>query len=261
MNRVKITIVSLLAVLSLCASAQEAEAGFTADRPGATNCTDVMPKGRVQWETGVAWERSKLTGPAATTWALNTSLLRWGFSDFAELRLQGSWLLESAAGDHDSGLADVAFGTKVRLFSPPDSGDWRRCLPEMALLTHILVPGGSDATFLPQHWGCQTGIIFQHQLASWCTLCYEAGLSWSDIPRPTLLFGVGASFAATKRLSVCVDEYNFNDAGGTECWSELSLAYQLTPRLQLDIASDFCLSYFADYHNVMLGVAWQITKK
>ena len=73
----------LLALLPLLASAQSEEVGFTADRPGATTGTDVLPKGRMQWETGIGFERSKLDGPAVNTWTLNTTLLRWGFSDYA----------------------------------------------------------------------------------------------------------------------------------------------------------------------------------
>ena len=79
----------MVALLPLLALAQSEEAGFTADRPGATTGVDVLPKGRVQWETGFGYERTKVVEDVAvTTWTVNSSLLRWGISESAELRLQ-----------------------------------------------------------------------------------------------------------------------------------------------------------------------------
>ncbi|MCR4921017.1 MAG: transporter [Bacteroidaceae bacterium] len=228
--------------------------GFTADRPGATTGTDVLPRGRVQWESGVAWERSKLDGATATTWTLNTSLFRWGFSDFAELRLQADYLSGRCGGIHTSGFSDVALGTKARLF------DGWKSVPAISLLANVLLPGGSDADYLPQHFGGQMGLLFQNQFASWCSLGYEADLVWSDSRRPTVFFGLCLSFSLSDRLSLVVEQYNTNTSDNTECWSELSLAYQLTPPLQLDLGTDLSLNHFGDYRNAMIGVAWQITK-
>jgi hypothetical protein len=59
---------------------------------------------------------------------------------------------------------------------------------------------------------------------------------------------------------LAVEEYNYNTSDVTDCWSEIALSYQLTPRLQLDLGTDISLSHFLDYHNVMAGVAWQLTK-
>ena len=50
--------VFLLVFLPVFVMAQES-VGFTADRPGSTTSVDVLPRGRVQWETGIGWERSK----------------------------------------------------------------------------------------------------------------------------------------------------------------------------------------------------------
>ena len=55
----------LAAMLSLTATAQNDEVGFSADRPGATTGTDVVEKGRLQWETGVGYERSRLEETAS----------------------------------------------------------------------------------------------------------------------------------------------------------------------------------------------------
>jgi len=232
-----------------------AQADFTADRPGATTGTDVLPAGRVQWETGVAWERSKLDGPAVTTWTVNNTLLRWGFSDYAELRLQGDFLASSASGAHHSGFSDVAIGTKVKLL------EGRKALPSMSLLANILVPGGSDANYLPREWGAQVGLLFQNELTSRLSLGYEGDLIWSDDSQPTAFYGVCLGYALNDRLSLALEEYNNTSSDGTECWTEISFGWQVSPRLQLDMGTDISLSHPADYHNLMIGLAWQMTKK
>lgn len=203
--------------------AQSEEAGFTADRPGATTGVDVLPKGRVQWETGIGLERSKMDGPTATTWTLNNSLLRWGISESAELRLQADYLYTDIEGTHVKGLSNVAFGTKVKLFE-----GWK-AVPAVSLLGNVLVPGGSDAAFLPEEWGGQMVLLFQNELTSWCSLGYETDLIWSDAAKPTFFWGACLGFQLNDRLSLMAEEYNYNKPDGHENWIELGAAYMLTP--------------------------------
>jgi len=240
----------LIVFLPVFVMAQESE-GFTADRPGATTGVDVLPKGRVQWETGVGWERNKIDFPE-TTWTVNTSLLRWGISSNAELRLQADWLYSSADGEHSSGLSNLAIGTKVHLFE-----GWK-AVPAVSLLANVMIPGGSDADFLPKEWGGQMGILFENQLTPWLSLGYEADLIWSDDSRPTLFYGACLCFDFSDRLFLALEEYNYNTSEGTNSWSEVSLGYMLSSRVQIDIGADISLNHPGSFKNLMLGVAWQI---
>ena len=252
----------LLALLPLCAMAQsEEEAGFTADRPGATTGVDVLPKGRVQWETGIGYERSKMDGPAATTWTLNTSLLRWGISESAELRLQADYLYSNCEGVHTNGLSNVAIGTKVKLY------DGWGAVPAVSLLGNVMFPdrclpsfGGDGGGLLPEEWGGQMGLLFQNELTSWLSLGYETDLIWSDAAKPTFFWGACLGFQLNDRLSLMAEEYNYQYSDSHENWVELGAAYMLTPRLQLDLATDISLNYPKRYFNLMVGVAWQITR-
>ena len=251
----KKVVVLLLALLPLSAVAQSEEAGFTADRPGATTGVDVLPKGRMQWETGIGYERSKMDGPATTTWTLNNSLLRWGISESAELRLQADYLYSSCEGAHTYGLSNVAIGPKIKLCD-----GWGGFVPAVSLLGNVLVPGGSEAEFLPEEWGGQMGLLFQNELASWLSLGYETDLIWSDAAKPTFFWGACLGFQLNDRLSLMAEEYNYNKPDGHENWVELGAAYMLTPRLQLDLATDLSLNYPKRYFNLMVGIAWQITR-
>ena len=247
----------MVALLPLLALAQSEEgAGFTADRPGATTGVDVLPKGRVQWETGFGYERTKVVEDVAvTTWTINSSLLRWGISESAELRLQADYLYTDVEGTHVKGLSNVAFGTKVKLFE-----GWK-AVPAVSLLGNVLVPSSSDDDFLPEEWSGQMGLLLQNELTSWCSLGYEADLTWYGGTKPIFFWGACLGFQLNDRLSLMAEEYNSHYEGLHENWVELGAAYMLTPRLQLDLATDIYLNYPKRYFNLMVGIAWQITKK
>jgi len=233
------------------ASAQD-DGGFTADRPGATTGPDVLPRGRVQWEMGTSWERSRLENPGATTWTVNSSMLRWGFSDFAELRIQGEYILSVSDGETLRGFDNLTVGTKARLYE--GSG----ILPAISLLANVLVSGGDRAEFLPRHAGAHMGLLFSNELAPWCSFGYEADLIWTGEGRPTAFFGLGLGFSLGERFSIQVEEFNYSHPDAMECWSELSLAYQLSGRVQLDIGTDISLNAPGKYQNLMFGVSWQL---
>ena len=230
----------LLALQSIGAKAQD-EGGFTADRPGALTGTDVLPLGRIQWETGASWELSRLDSPSVTTWTINTSMLRWGFSDFAELRIQGDYLINVSNGNTRHEFDNLTIGTKAKL------SEGSGILPAVSLLANVIVSTGA-----------QMCLLFSNELTPWCSLAYEADLIWSGKGRPTAFFGLGLGFSLGERFSIQLEEFNYFRPHVTECWSELSFAYQLSGRLQLDIGTDISLNSPAKSHNLMLGVSWQL---
>lgn len=243
----------------LLALAQEEE--FTADRPGITNSTDILPAGRLQWETGMGFDRMKADGVTSTTWTLNSSTLRWGIGGPAEVHLQTDYLYTSEEGDHYGGLANVAVGTKINLYSPSAAAEGRGgLLPEICLLANVFVPGGNDAHYLPRQWGGQLGLVFQHELTPWCTLNYDGELTWSDDERPQAFYGACLCFQLSDRLFLLAEEYNYNQTGGTESWVGLGAGLIVAPRLQLDLSTNMSLNYPKRYANLMVGVSWQLTK-
>lgn len=220
----------------------QGEADFTADRPGATTGTDVLPKDRVQWETGVGLEHSNIEFPSTTTWTINTSLLRYGISDYAELRLQADGLYTSSDEDSFGGLANILIGSKLHLF------DGWKAIPEMSLLANIMIPGGKNSNYLPENIGGQLGLLFQNNLSSKLSLGYEADVIWGDEEKPTAFWGVCLGLHVSDRLNLMLEEYNYNNVH-TECWMEIGAAFMVSKRLQIDLATDLSLQYPKRYCN------------
>ena len=246
-------IVIVLSLLPLSVLAQS-EVEFTADRPGATTSIDVLPKGRFQWETGVGYQHINMQGLKTYSWTLNTSLLRSGISDNAELRLQGDW--SKMGGDIFSynGPENVAIGTKVRMY------DGWKFVPAVSLLGNVYVPS-KHYDMMPNNWSGQIGLLFQNQLTSWLSLGYEGDISWLDNDDPFYFYGFCLGFTVSKRWQLMVEEYNNAYDQSTENWLELGAMYKLSNRLQLDISTDIDLEEPKAFWNVSIGVAWQITKK
>ena len=246
----------LLMTLSLCAFAQESDVmPFTADRPGAIGGVDILPKGRLQLETGFGWERYNMPYYDITYWTLNSSLIRFGISDYAELRFEAERLLAVEDGEHTNGFANVAIGTKFRLF------DGWKVFPAVSMQADVLVPGGKNSPFLPTDWGGHLGLLFEHNLTSWLAFGYEGDMDWFDSGRPIYLYGVSFVFTPNDRLTFILDEYNETVFGKTDSFVELSASWMLSKRVQIDISSDIYLNYPGHYNNLRLGLAWQITKR
>ena len=240
-----------LLFLSSYALAQDTE-GFTADRPGATTRPDVLPRGRVQWETGASWESSRLESPSITSWTINSSMIRWGFSDFAEMRIQADYIYSTYSETVQHGFDNLIVGIKAKLY------EGNRIMLTISLLTNVLVAGGHRAEFLPRHAGAHMGLLFSNELASWCSLGYETDLIWTGEGKPTTFFGGSLCFSIAGRILLQIEEFNYSRHDGLECWSELSIAYQLSNRIQLDLGTDISLNVPRDYHNLILGISWQL---
>ena len=253
MKKVKI-IALLFALFPLLALAQSEEAGFTADRPGATTGVDVLPKGRLQWEMGMGYQQVRQNGATSYIWTLNTTLLRFGISDYAELRLQGDWKKEGGEIFDYNGSENVAIGAKAKLF------DGWKFVPAVSLLGNIIIPSKRYDN-MPNNWSSQMGLLCQNQLTSWLSLGYEGDLIWFDSEKPIIFYGACLGFALNDRWQLIAEEYNYRYPDNTENWMELGVAWQLSRRVQIDVNTDVYLNDFKSFWSIAVGVAGQITKK
>jgi hypothetical protein len=260
MMRVLRQLFAMIALMPLSLMAQEAEtASFTSDLFGGITGVDILPKGRLQWETFAFYEHSTMYDYDSKTWSPNTSVLRYGISNSTELSLQGAWFHTTDEDEKYSGFGDLVVGVKTRLFE-----GWK-AVPAISLRGLLYFPGGENDYFLPDNFSYQLDLIFYNPLTSWCALGYMGTMIWDDLPKPTVVFGGYLDFFLTDRLTFSVEErncrYGFEEENYLDTWAGLTLSYQLLPRVELGLTSDISLRYPKDFFNLSLGVAWQLTKK
>lgn len=85
------------ACAALCTVARAADTIAT-DRRDFVESSDVVGKGRVQVETGFASERNKVDG-ARSRMAVTPTLLRLGFNDLLEVRVETDGAVRSSVTD------------------------------------------------------------------------------------------------------------------------------------------------------------------
>jgi hypothetical protein len=101
------------------------------DRPDFTESGVVVPRGSLQLEGGLTWDRFEDDSRSLTAPEL---LVRWGVGDRVELRFELPGYLDQSPGN--DGWSDGAIGVKVQL---GPVGDW-----DVALLAMASVPVGDD---------------------------------------------------------------------------------------------------------------------
>lgn len=252
-----------LLFLPLSVMAQETEeetAEFTSDLFGGPMLApDVMPKGRLQWEPYAFYQHDKMFDEDYHTWSPFSFVLRYGISSTTELRFQAAWLHMTGEGENYHGIGDLAFGFKTKLFE-----GWK-AVPAISLLGNVYIPGGENYSFLPDNFGGQLGLLFANELTSWCSLNYSGGLIWDDTPRPTVTWGAFFDIALNDRLTLSLEESNYyygaDEDEQVQPWACVTLSYQLKPRIELGICTDISLRHHNRFFDVMVGVAWQLTKK
>lgn len=135
--------VAFMMFASAASAAADADDSIVTDRPDFVESSAVVGKGRVQFETSVAAERTRRDG--ATYRATSTpSLLRVGVSDTLELRIETDGRVHGwsrgAASDDVSGMADSSLGVKWHVRDGDERG-----APALGVLLHADLTSGARA--------------------------------------------------------------------------------------------------------------------
>jgi hypothetical protein len=115
------------------------------DGPDFVESTEVVGKGRFQFETDFSLERDRRNDERTRTFSTPT-LLRFGISETVELRLANDFhtrqTTSSATGDTtESGRGDVVLGMKWK----SHDADKKAGTPDVAWILHFDTPSGSEA--------------------------------------------------------------------------------------------------------------------
>lgn len=242
--------------------AQEAEeSDFTSDLfGGSMQMPDVLPKGRLQWEPYAFYQRETYEGSKYYTWSPLAFLLRYGINSTTELRFQSTIMHTTDDEEgNNRGIADLAIGFKTNLFE-----GWK-AVPTISLMGNVYIPGGERFRYLPSQFGGELDLLFANDLASWCRLGYMGGIIWDDSPRPTVLWGAYLDFALASRFTLSVEESNYyygvDEDEHLQSWACVGLYYQLARRMEIGVSTDISLNHRNRFFDIMVGVAWQLTKK
>lgn len=235
-------VATLMAIGSHAAYAAEKDEVVT-DRPDFVESSEVVGKGRFQFETSVQIERNKANGFRDRTFSMPT-LLRLGVSETVELRLEtdGRTILRSEdlnTGQRETtrGYSDVSLGAKWHVLDRKDAA------PSVGLIFDVTLASGSKAfrgvglrpaLRVPIEWdlpnemslGLMPGVAFDKRpdgkRFTSGIFAVVLGKGWTDRFR-TFVEVAAAQMASSKN-------------GGNIVTLDVGAAYLLTDLVQIDTA-------------------------
>ena len=246
---------STFVILSVCLLAQGQEyAEFTADRPGASTGPAVVGHKVIQLEQGILYDGD--AGPG--TFTFSNTLLRYGLFPNMELRLGGDGFLyqqEGAVQDFKPAFSGLSLGTKIKCF------DGRDGIPAVSVLADFSIPCTATEGFNVEHLAPSLYLLFENPVNDWFSVGYNVGAEWDGtFPSPTAFAALCFGFSATDNLGCFVESYNYFNKLGNVYAMDFGLNWQVSRKVQLDLAANIDLANPAQCWAVSCGVAWQINQ-
>lgn len=255
MKKILYSVLSLLLLTSVQAQDVEDDKNIdlSADRPGAATGTSTVGKFKLLWETGFCFERDKYEDADSKNFTINTSLLRFGLSDNAEIRLQIDEQLAKEGEEKVSGICPLIVGSKLKLF------EGHKAIPAVSVLCNLVLPTGKSE-FKSDYVAPQVYLLFDNELSDKFSLGYNVGGEWDgETANATTFAAISLGYSVNDNIGVFIENYDYFHSEHKPVWmTEFGVSWKVAQRVQLDLEGDLNLKSPGKNFAVGLGVAWLI---
>ena len=247
-----------ITILMICArfgAWAQKEAEFTADRPGASTGPAVVGHKVIQLEQGVQYDGDGGGG----IFTFSNTMLRYGLFPNMELRLGGDgFLYQNTNGGVEQwfpAFSGLSLGTKIKCFEGAGA------IPAVSVLADFSIPNTASKGFSVDYLAPSLYLLFENPVNDWFSIGYNLGAEWDGtLPSPTTFAALCLGFSATDNLGCFVESYNyFNKLGNAYC-IDFGLNWQVSRKVQIDIAANMDLVNPLQCWAISCGVAWQINR-
>jgi hypothetical protein len=242
---------------------EDPDGPINTDRPTFTPAHTVVPKGRLQFESGWTFNYEKTAQTRAYLYDFPELAARYGLTKLLEFRM--FWSGETFANSQQparrrrpvrsiNGPGDMEVGFKWQVFPGDEKRKW---IPTTALITSFIAPTGGSSPYSSETVEPYLNLIYAWIPSQKFTLCCSTGYlgireqgAPNSLPRSDNFQrwhqSIAAFFSPTDRATLFYEWYilmytnapdnrplNFMDGG---------LIYHLTPNMQVDIRAGFGLS-------------------
>ena len=210
-------------------------------RPDVTTSAKVVGTGRLQLETGLEYDQTRVGGSPTNKQLTIQANLRAGITETLELSLETEpyssfW----ANGDHDNGSGDYTLASKYRVYAPPPGSGG----PLLAVRSYVKLPTASEpiGSGRPDFGAL---LLMTLGLPGGLNLDANAGVAAIGVTRPNGFIPQGIvsgslTWAVTNRLST-ISELFFTTKSDRDAHDTLittvALMYLLTPNVALDVGA------------------------
>lgn len=204
------------------------------DRPDDTESASLVSKGFLQVESGFYYEELNEGDNFEKTWALNTTLLRFGLLDNLEMRLgfdivDKSGNLDGFSFETGTGFKPLLLGTKIGIAKE------KGLLPEMALMGHLYLPFTAKEDYRPSGTGVDFRFAFGHQLEN-SSISYNVGAKWvEDNSNATFTYSLAYGYDLASMIGVFIEVYgDLPEHNRTSHYWDGGLTYLISQNFQAD---------------------------
>lgn len=206
------------------------------DRPGVGTSAELVPRGALQFETGLDYSRERKGGEPTEHRGSVVLSIRYGLLDSLELRLDSEPVVTLQNGDRVTDVGDFSLGVKWRLLDGVDS----TLTPTLSLFPSVKLPTAPDPIGNER---VDAGVI---GLASWqagrISVDLNAGLSAVAQHRPSgyllavlLVAAVGAEVAEHFTVGASISYASRTERDGHDGVSAtVGMSWRITRDLAID---------------------------
>ena len=224
------------------------------DRPDFVEASSLVPRGRVQLESGYTFVQDRAGGIEATAHAVPQFVWRIGLTERFEARIvwDAGYLFERevdrGAGTvtKRSGGGDMDLGLKTALLKP---NGW---IPEACLISTLSVPTGADE-YRSRKTQPKFNLLYGWDLTDDLSFAGSTGLQYlfaddDNFTQISQAFTTG--YSLTEKLGMYVEWFSFYydgaDGGKPQHYADSGFTYKFTPNFQIDIRAGIGLNDAAD---------------
>lgn len=245
---------ALLCLWPLAAIAQD----INPDRPDLTTSAELVPRGALQIETGLEYERARTGGGPTQQQLTVQAVLRAGLTAALEASLESEPFAWQRAGQDEHGSGDYTLALKYRLHAPGEAGGG----PALALRPFVKLPVAREPIGSERP---DAGLLLLMSLGLPGGLALDGNAGAAAIgqrrPEGFIPQGVASaslSWAVTGRLATITELFfatKDERDGRSSLRTTVALLYRLTPRLALDAGMRSTLAGPGPDRSVLVGLS------
>lgn len=171
------------------------------DRPDQTECPFIVPKGYIQAENGLTYEKINHSNKS---FAHPSTLWKYGFSDNIEFRLITEIISEKESATTITTLSPITIGFKVKI------AEENGIVPITSFIGHLTVPHWASKAAQSNYYAPSFRFTMQHTLSKNIALAYNLGAEWDgETPETTFIYTLTTGFSMTEKVGAYLELYGF----------------------------------------------------
>ncbi len=218
---------------------KEMAANTSTEQPGFYVGTYTMYPGNFQVESSFIFSQTRILNTNLSTLNVPAVLLRYGVSDWLEVRAGTEYnrtIANPPFFSSDQSLSPLLVGVKAQVIQPGKK------LPELSLRAHFRIPRTGSWGVGPENLASNIMLISNFPILTDFTGYVNLGIDWNGFSEgPTYQYGFAIERGLSTNLTAYLEAYGFLsvDPSVLDHSYDLGLYYAITPYLQADISGGF----------------------